>query len=117
MCQIARLAVALVETRKYPSDLRVALGGDDRHLGAMPLTVEREPLRFCRMEVTLRHRLAEFRRNVAPCILDEGNQIVTSRAGDGVLKIDHAHARRPAPLREPDEILGVIVAVHEYRWD
>ena len=66
-------------------------------------------------EIAVQHRRLELGRDVAAGVLEQVQQVPGRMAGDGVLEVEHADAGETVAVGEPEQVLGVIVAVDEDR--
>ena len=105
--EIPRLAVAAAEPGEEAEDLEVALG---REGGGGKQ--ERRAVGAGAREIAVGQRRAQRSGHVAAGVLEQRDEVVGRMTVEHVLEVEEADPRRPVPPREPEQVLGVVVAQH-----
>jgi hypothetical protein len=66
-----------------------------------------------RGEIAILHGAREFGGHVATRIFEQRNQVIAAVSGERVLEVDHAHTGKTLPRRKPEQVLRVVIAMHE----
>src|SRR5512134_2547653 len=103
--EIARLVIAGGETREDSQDAHRVDGAKYGEL-ALELSFARAR----RFEVCADRRLMRGGAHIAARVVQQHGEVPAAPAANGVLKVQQADALNAVALRQPEQVLGVIVA-------